>query len=85
MGFLNFFLISLYLKREWVIYRFHTRGSLLGDTVFLTSLLLVLCKIWRVRFLVWFWLDSSPIDFIVSANKTMGNVLMDRRLQRLEV
>lgn len=53
--------------------------------MFLTSLLLILCKIWRVRFLFWLWPDSSPIDFIVSANKTMGNVLMGRRLQGLEV
>ena len=64
-----------------VIYRLHVCGSLLGDTVFLTSLLLILCKIWCVRVLFWFWPDSSPIDFIVSANKTMGNVLVDRRLQ----
>lgn len=76
-----FFFNSLYLEREQVIYGLHVCGSLLGDTGLLTSLLLILCKIWRVRFLFWFWPDSSPIDFIVSANKTMGNVLMDRRLQ----
>ena len=80
-GFFQLFFISLYLEREWVIYRLHVCGSLRGDTVFLTSLLLIVRKMRRVRFLFWFWPDSSPIDFIVSAIKTMGNVLMERRLQ----
>lgn len=55
-------------------------GSLLGDTVFLTSLLLIMCEIWRVRLLFWFWPDSPPIDLVVSAIKTMGHVLMDKEV-----